>query len=60
MCCSHLVLSLGKNLPSEFPCPSQNPRVLKLERLLDIEMRVRHGAENMIQMYSNGSVKVSL
>lgn len=60
MCCSHLVLFLGKSLPCEFPCSSQNPRVLKLERLLDIEMRVRQGAENMIQMYSNGSVKVSL
>ncbi|KAM5173119.1 serine/threonine-protein kinase N1-like [Mantella aurantiaca] len=47
----------GNSTPSESPCRSQNPRVLKLERLLDIEMRVRQGAENMIQMYSNGSVK---
>ncbi|XP_018427759.1 PREDICTED: serine/threonine-protein kinase N1-like [Nanorana parkeri] len=47
----------GNRLTSECPCPSQNPRVVKLERQLDIEMRVRKGAENMIQMYSNGSVK---
>ncbi|XP_056426706.1 serine/threonine-protein kinase N1-like isoform X2 [Hyla sarda] len=37
--------------------PIQHARVSRLERQLDIEMRVRQGAENMIQMYSNGSVK---
>ncbi|XP_075714841.1 serine/threonine-protein kinase N1-like isoform X1 [Rhinoderma darwinii] len=36
---------------------AQQARVSRLERHLGIEMRVRHGAENMIQMYSNGSVK---
>ncbi|XP_068130598.1 serine/threonine-protein kinase N1-like isoform X2 [Hyperolius riggenbachi] len=47
----------GNNLSSEIPCKSQNPRVSKLERQLDIELRVKQGAENMIQMYSNGSAK---
>ncbi|XP_069802026.1 serine/threonine-protein kinase N1-like isoform X2 [Dendropsophus ebraccatus] len=36
---------------------AQQIHVSKLERKLGIEMRVRQGAENMIQMYSNGSVK---
>ncbi|KAG9488711.1 hypothetical protein GDO78_004964 [Eleutherodactylus coqui] len=35
----------------------QQARVSRLERQLGIEMRMRQGAENMIQMYSNGSVK---
>lgn len=38
-------------------CQAQHARVSRLERQLGIEMRVRQGAENMIQMYSNGSVK---
>ncbi|KAM9312969.1 serine/threonine-protein kinase N1-like [Gastrophryne carolinensis] len=50
-------LTSDNNVSSAGVCQSQNPRVSKLERQLDIEMRVRKGAENMIQMYSNGSVK---
>ncbi|KAM4676980.1 serine/threonine-protein kinase N1-like isoform 2-T2 [Discoglossus pictus] len=36
---------------------AQNSRVSELERQLNIEMRVRQGAENMLQMYSQGGVK---
>ncbi|XP_053574045.1 serine/threonine-protein kinase N1 isoform X2 [Bombina bombina] len=36
---------------------SQNSRVAELERQLNIEMRVRQGADNMLQMYSQGGVK---
>lgn len=32
---------------------------MALQKQLDIELKVKQGAENMIQMYSNGSSKVS-
>ncbi|XP_067829314.1 serine/threonine-protein kinase N2 [Heptranchias perlo] len=32
-------------------------RIVALEKQLDIEMKVKQGAENLIQMYSNGPVK---
>ncbi|XP_075062993.1 serine/threonine-protein kinase N1-like isoform X2 [Mixophyes fleayi] len=47
----------GSSLSSSVLCQTQHSRMSRLERQLDIEMRVRQGAENMIQMYSNGSVK---
>lgn len=31
---------------------------MALKKQLDIELKVKQGAENMIQMYSNGSSKV--
>lgn len=40
-------------------CPS-NSRLAALKRQNDIELKVKQGAENMIQMYSNGSSKVLL
>lgn len=33
---------------------------MALKKQLDIELKVKQGAENMIQMYSNGSSKVRL
>lgn len=33
---------------------------MALQKQLDIELKVKQGAENMIQMYSNGSSKVSI
>ncbi|XP_053320255.1 serine/threonine-protein kinase N1-like isoform X2 [Spea bombifrons] len=36
---------------------AQHSRVSGLQRQLNIEMRVRQGAENMLQMYSQGGVK---
>ncbi|KAG8574425.1 hypothetical protein GDO81_009174 [Engystomops pustulosus] len=47
----------GNPLSSGVLCPAHQARVSRLERQLAIEMRMRQGAENMIQMYSNGSVK---
>lgn len=38
-------------------CPSSS-RLAALKRQNDIELKVKQGAENMIQMYSNGSSKV--
>ncbi|XP_033104186.1 serine/threonine-protein kinase N2-like isoform X2 [Anneissia japonica] len=49
--------------PSEPMSPEQNDkgpintRVIALERQLAIEMKVKAGAENMLQMYSSGSGK---
>lgn len=40
-------------------CPSSS-RLAALKRQIDIEQKVKQGAENMIQMYSNGSSKVRL
>ncbi|CAF96367.1 unnamed protein product, partial [Tetraodon nigroviridis] len=37
-------------------CPSSS-RLAALKRQIDIEQKVKQGAENMIQMYSNGSSK---
>lgn len=40
-------------------CSSTNlSRVAGLEKQLAIELKVKQGAENMIQTYSNGSTKV--
>nr|XP_033771127.1 serine/threonine-protein kinase N2 isoform X2 [Geotrypetes seraphini] len=56
--------------PDDFPdCPrtpdtpscdtssANNSRLIVLKKQLDIELKVKQGAENMIQMYSNGSSK---
>ncbi|XP_030061246.1 serine/threonine-protein kinase N2 isoform X2 [Microcaecilia unicolor] len=57
--------------PDDFPdCPrtpdtpssdintsANNSRLMVLKKQLDIELKVKQGAENMIQMYSNGSSK---
>ncbi|XP_029473383.1 serine/threonine-protein kinase N2 [Rhinatrema bivittatum] len=57
--------------PDDFPdCPrtpdtpnsdsgssASNSRLIVLKKQLDIELKVKQGAENMIQMYSNGSSK---
>lgn len=37
---------------------TSNNRLMALQKQLDIELKVKQGAENMIQMYSNGSSKV--
>nr|O08874.2 RecName: Full=Serine/threonine-protein kinase N2; AltName: Full=Cardiolipin-activated protein kinase Pak2; AltName: Full=PKN gamma; AltName: Full=Protease-activated kinase 2; Short=PAK-2; AltName: Full=Protein kinase C-like 2; AltName: Full=Protein-kinase C-related kinase 2; AltName: Full=p140 kinase [Rattus norvegicus] len=36
---------------------SNNRRLMALQKQLDIELKVKQGAENMIQMYSNGPSK---
>uniref|UniRef100_A0A4W3HP19 protein kinase C n=2 Tax=Callorhinchus milii TaxID=7868 RepID=A0A4W3HP19_CALMI len=36
---------------------TENSRIAALKKQLDIELKVKLGAENMIQMYSNGSSK---
>ncbi|XP_028918533.1 serine/threonine-protein kinase N2 isoform X2 [Ornithorhynchus anatinus] len=38
-------------------CSTNNNRLMALKKQLDIELKVKQGAENMIQMYSNGSSK---
>uniref|UniRef100_G1RGT7 Serine/threonine-protein kinase N2 n=1 Tax=Nomascus leucogenys TaxID=61853 RepID=G1RGT7_NOMLE len=38
-------------------CSTSNSRLKALQKQLDIELKVKQGAENMIQMYSNGSSK---
>ncbi|XP_033081387.1 serine/threonine-protein kinase N2 isoform X6 [Trachypithecus francoisi] len=38
-------------------CSTSNNRLKALQKQLDIELKVKQGAENMIQMYSNGSSK---
>uniref|UniRef100_A0A7N8X546 protein kinase C n=1 Tax=Mastacembelus armatus TaxID=205130 RepID=A0A7N8X546_9TELE len=45
----------GVNLREGSPCHSS--RLAALKRQNDIELKVKQGAENMIQMYSNGSSK---
>uniref|UniRef100_A0A3B1JBN3 protein kinase C n=1 Tax=Astyanax mexicanus TaxID=7994 RepID=A0A3B1JBN3_ASTMX len=37
--------------------PSSEGRLAALKKQIDIELKVKQGAENMIQMYSNGSSK---
>jgi hypothetical protein len=37
---------------------TSNSRLAALKKQNDIELKVKQGAENMIQMYSNGSSKV--
>uniref|UniRef100_A0A669CVC2 protein kinase C n=1 Tax=Oreochromis niloticus TaxID=8128 RepID=A0A669CVC2_ORENI len=46
----------GVNLREGSPCQFSN-RLAALKRQVDIELKVKQGAENMIQMYSNGSSK---
>uniref|UniRef100_A0AAX7W7L9 protein kinase C n=1 Tax=Astatotilapia calliptera TaxID=8154 RepID=A0AAX7W7L9_ASTCA len=46
----------GVNLREGSPCRFSN-RLAALKRQVDIELKVKQGAENMIQMYSNGSSK---
>lgn len=43
---------------SEARTSTSNNRQAALKRQIDIELKVKQGAENMIQMYSNGSSKV--
>ncbi|XP_028943313.1 serine/threonine-protein kinase N2 isoform X4 [Antrostomus carolinensis] len=43
--------------PNSDPRYSTNNRLMALKKQLDIELKVKQGAENMIQMYSNGSSK---
>ncbi|KAG6929213.1 protein kinase N2, partial [Chelydra serpentina] len=43
--------------PNSDPRFSTNNRLMVLKKQLDIELKVKQGAENMIQMYSNGSSK---
>uniref|UniRef100_A0A8D0GAR5 protein kinase C n=1 Tax=Sphenodon punctatus TaxID=8508 RepID=A0A8D0GAR5_SPHPU len=43
--------------PNSDPRFSTNNRLIALKKQLDIELKVKQGAENMIQMYSNGSSK---
>ncbi|KAJ7400963.1 hypothetical protein BTVI_100285 [Pitangus sulphuratus] len=43
--------------PNSDPRLSTNNRLMALKKQLDIELKVKQGAENMIQMYSNGSSK---
>ncbi|KAG8441273.1 hypothetical protein GDO86_006851 [Hymenochirus boettgeri] len=51
-------LSSGAHpLSPEFLSHTQQTRLTGLERQLDIELRVRGGAENMMQMYSQGGAK---
>ncbi|XP_023580101.1 LOW QUALITY PROTEIN: serine/threonine-protein kinase N2 [Octodon degus] len=38
-------------------CSTSNDRLMALQKQLDMELKVKQGAENMIQMYSNGSSK---
>uniref|UniRef100_A0A2I3FVI6 Uncharacterized protein n=1 Tax=Nomascus leucogenys TaxID=61853 RepID=A0A2I3FVI6_NOMLE len=38
-------------------CSTSNNRLKALQKQLDIELKVKQGLENMIQMYSNGSSK---
>ncbi|KAJ8276966.1 hypothetical protein GJAV_G00069890, partial [Gymnothorax javanicus] len=42
---------------SELRASSNSSRIAALKKQIDIEMKVKQGAENMIQMYSNGSSK---
>lgn len=43
---------------SEARTCTNSSRLAALKRQNDIELKVKQGAENMIQMYSNGSSKV--
>uniref|UniRef100_A0A8C2A796 protein kinase C n=1 Tax=Cyprinus carpio TaxID=7962 RepID=A0A8C2A796_CYPCA len=43
--------------PSEARTSTNNSRLAALKKQADIELKVKQGAENMIQMYSNGSSK---
>uniref|UniRef100_A0A8C8INV9 protein kinase C n=1 Tax=Oncorhynchus tshawytscha TaxID=74940 RepID=A0A8C8INV9_ONCTS len=50
----------GKQQPGEYGCArmcTSNSRLAALKKQNDIELKVKQGAENMIQMYSNGSSK---
>ncbi|XP_030629130.1 serine/threonine-protein kinase N2 isoform X2 [Chanos chanos] len=51
-------LHLGPDTPNSEPrtCTSSS-RLAALKKQIDIELKVKQGAENMIQMYSNGSSK---
>lgn len=40
------------------PMSTNSSRLAALKKQNDIELKVKQGAENMIQMYSNGSYKV--
>ncbi len=43
---------------SEARMSTNSSRLAALKKQADIELKVKQGAENMIQMYSNGSSKV--
>ncbi|OCT85193.1 serine/threonine-protein kinase N2 [Xenopus laevis] len=64
---AHIVMREAENLPD---CPKTpdtpksdsgssafNGRLIALQKQLDIELKVKQGAENMIQTYSNGQSK---
>ncbi|XP_060775731.1 serine/threonine-protein kinase N2 isoform X3 [Neoarius graeffei] len=44
-------------LTPDTPCSTNSSRLAALKKQNDIELKVKQGAENMIQMYSNGSYK---
>lgn len=46
--------------PNSDPRFPTNNRLIALKKQLNIELKVKQGAENMIQMYSNGPSKVRL
>ncbi|KAG9341495.1 hypothetical protein JZ751_019000 [Albula glossodonta] len=45
---------------SEARACTSSGRLAALKKQIDIELKVKQGAENMIQMYSNGSSKAEL
>uniref|UniRef100_A0AAX7VU12 protein kinase C n=1 Tax=Astatotilapia calliptera TaxID=8154 RepID=A0AAX7VU12_ASTCA len=53
---AHIVEKSGTPNSEARMCTSSN-RLAALKRQVDIELKVKQGAENMIQMYSNGSSK---
>uniref|UniRef100_A0A8C1HD44 protein kinase C n=1 Tax=Cyprinus carpio carpio TaxID=630221 RepID=A0A8C1HD44_CYPCA len=48
---------LNAHIVSEARTSTNNSRLAALKKQADIELKVKQGAENMIQMYSNGSSK---
>ncbi|XP_073732213.1 serine/threonine-protein kinase N2 [Misgurnus anguillicaudatus] len=65
---AHIVVKDPEDLLSEYPLTLDSPtsearpctsssRLAALKKQNDIELKVKQGAENMIQMYSNGSSK---
>uniref|UniRef100_A0A2I3GSG3 REM-1 domain-containing protein n=1 Tax=Nomascus leucogenys TaxID=61853 RepID=A0A2I3GSG3_NOMLE len=64
---AHIVVSEPKDItdyprtpdtPNSDPhCSTSNNRLKALQKQLDIELKVKQGAENIIQIYSNGSSK---
>ena len=64
LCNAHnLLISDSPQTPdapnSEMRVCNNSSRIAALKKQIDIELKVKQGAENMIQMYSNGSSKVA-